>query len=202
MDGKLYRVNTPEFANVATSSTPDLGVWHCPFGHLNHDYINRLAKKQLVDGMKYSDVSFDKECEACALGKMHKLPSPKKSMNRASKSLELIHTDLCGPMNLDSIGILTFTDDYSRYTTVNFITSKSETLSKFKEYVNMVENSTGQQIKKLSIFQEKKESVQKIRSDNGGEYTSCQFSKFCKDSGFPTNLLILIPLSKMEYLSA
>ena len=87
----------------------------------------------------------------------------------------------------DSIGgskyMLTFMDDYSRYTTVYFITSKSETLSKFKEYVNMVENSTGQEIKKLSIIQEKKESVQKIRSDNGGEYTSCQFSKFCKDRG-------------------
>ena len=187
VDGKLYRVNTPEFANVATSSTPDLGVWHCRFGNLNHDYINRLAKKQLVDGMKYSDVSFDKECEACALGKMHKLPSPKQSMNRASKPLELIHTALCGPMNVDSIGgskyMLTFTDDYSRYTTVYFITSKSKTLSKFKEYINMVENSTDQQIKKLSIIQEKKESVQKIRSDNGGEYTSCQFSKFCKDRG-------------------
>ena len=52
-------------------------------------------------------------------------------------------------MNVDSIGgskyMLTFTEDYSRYTTVYFITSKSETLSKFKEYVNMVENSTGQQ---------------------------------------------------------
>ena len=48
-------------------------VWHCHFGHLNYDYINRLAKKQLVDRTKYSDVSFDKECEACALGKMHKL---------------------------------------------------------------------------------------------------------------------------------
>ena len=67
--------------------------------------------------------------------------------------------------------------------TLQFITSKSETLSKFKEYVNMVENCTGQQIKRLSIFQEKKESVQKIRSDNGGEYTSCQFGKFCKDRG-------------------
>ena len=190
VDGKLCRVNTPEFANVATSSTPDLAVWHFCFGHLNHDYVNQLAKKQLVAGMKYSDVSFDKECEACALGKMYKLPSPKKSMNRASKPLELIYTDLCGPINVDSFGgskyMLTFTDDYSRYTTVYLITSKSETLSKFKEYVNMVENSTGQQLKRLSIFQEKKDSVQKIRSDNSGEYTSCQFSKFCKDRGdFP-----------------
>ena len=84
VDGKLYRVNTSEFANVANSSTPDLGVWHCRFGHLNHDYVKQLAKKQLVDGMKYSDVSFDKEYEACALGKMHKLPFPKQSMNKAS----------------------------------------------------------------------------------------------------------------------
>ena len=206
VDGKLYRVNTPEFANVATSSTPYLGVWHCRFGHLNHDYVNRLAKKQLVDGMKYSDVSFDKECEACALRKMYKLPSPKQSMNRPSKRLQLIHTDLCGPMNVDPIGgskyMLIFTDDYSRYTTVYFITSKSETLSKFKEYVNMVENSTGQQIKRLSIFQEKKESVQKIRSDNGGEYTSCQVSKFCKDRGISHQFTNPYSLSKMEHLSA
>ena len=75
-------------------------MWHCRFRHLNHDYVNRPPKKQLVDGMINSDVSFDKECEACALGKMHKLLSPKQSMNRASKPLELIHTDLCGPMNI------------------------------------------------------------------------------------------------------
>ena len=177
VDGKLYRANTPEFANVTTSSTTDLGVWHCHFGHLSHDYVNRLAKKRLADGIIYSDVSFDREGEACALGKMQKLPSPKQSMNRASKPLELTHTDLCGPMNVASIGgskyMLTFTDDYSRYITVYFITSKSETLFKFKEYVNMIENSTAQQIERLNIFQEKKESVQKIRSDNGGEYTSC-----------------------------
>ena len=36
---------------------------------------------------------------------------------------------------------------------------------------------------KSVLFQEKKKSVQKIRSDNGEEYTSCQFSKFCKDRG-------------------
>ena len=53
VDGTLYGVNTPEFANVTTSSTPDLFVWHCHFGHLNHDYVNRLEKKQLVNGMIY-----------------------------------------------------------------------------------------------------------------------------------------------------
>ena len=40
VDGKSYRVNTPEFANVANSRTPYLGVWHCRFEHLNHVYVN------------------------------------------------------------------------------------------------------------------------------------------------------------------
>lgn len=36
--------------------------------------------------------------------------------------------------------MLTFTDDFSSYTTAYFIKSKSEVLSKFIEYVNSVDN--------------------------------------------------------------
>ena len=33
---KLYRVNTPEFANVSTvSKEPTMRQWHCRYGHLN-----------------------------------------------------------------------------------------------------------------------------------------------------------------------
>ena len=77
--------------------------------------------------------------------------------------------------------MLTFTDDYTRYITFCFITNKAEVMSMFKEYVNMVENRTGLQVKKLSIFQEKENAVLKLRSDNGGEYNSHEFAQFCKD---------------------
>ena len=179
-------VNTLEYAQLsATSSTPSLGLSHCRLRHLNYNNVDCLVKKELVHGMKYSNDSFDKQCEACALGKMHKLPVPKHSLNRASKPLELVHTDVCGAMNVDSIDgskyMLTFTDDYTRYITVYFITSKAEVLSKFKQYVNMVQNRTGLQVKKLSIFQEKENAVLKFRSDNGGEYISHEFARFCKD---------------------
>ena len=101
---------------------------------------------------------------------MHKIPFPKKT----SQALELIHSDLCGPMNVESIGgskyVLTFTDDYTRYVTVYFLKSKSEVLSKFEEYVNMVENATGQR-------------VQNLLTDNGGEYVSQNFRKFCASKG-------------------
>ena len=95
---------------------------------------------------------------------MHRIPFPKQSVKKTSQPLELLHSDLCGPMNVDTIGgskyVLTFTDDYSRYVTVYFIKSKSEVLSKFKEYVNMVENATGLRVRTL-------------RSDNGGDWRIC-----------------------------
>ena len=62
--------------------------------------------------------------------------------------------------------MLTFTEDFSRYTTAYFIKFESEVLSKFMEYVNSVEKHTGHQIMKLNILAE--EDVKVLRSDNGG----------------------------------
>ena len=77
--------------------------------------------------MTVSKDSFGQQCEACALGKMRRVPFQKGSSNRATRPLELVHSDVCGPMNVPSIGgskyMLTFTDDF-RYITVYFITSK------------------------------------------------------------------------------
>ena len=150
-------------------------------------------------GMKISDAASvnvkDENCEACALGKMHRVPFPKQSKNRSSKVLEVIHTDLCGPMQIESMGgsryMLTFTDDYSRYTVVYFLKRKSEVLCKFQEYVNYVENISGCQVKKLNIIT--------VRSDNGGEYVSNNFEKYCTEKGISrqfTNTLTV--LSRME----
>jgi transposase InsO family protein len=124
--------------------------------------------------MKYTKGETNQECEACTRAKMHRIPVPKQSSNRMTQPLELIHSDVCGPMNTDSIGgskyILTFTDDYTRYVTVNFLKNKSEVYEKFQEYVSMVENFTGLKVKTL-------------RTDNGGEYVSNDFSKYCVNKG-------------------
>ena len=133
LEGTLHQVNTEEHASIATSTKPNLGTWHCRFGHLNFDYIDKLVKKGLVDGMTVSKDSFNQQCEACALGKMHLVPFQKGSSNRATRPLELIHNDVCHLMNVPSIGgskyMLTFTDDFTRYITVYFITKNSRSLS-------------------------------------------------------------------------
>ena len=56
-------------------------------------------------------------CEPCLEGKMTKRPFSAKGI-RAIIPLELVHTDVCGPINVQDRGgyeyFITFTDDYSR----------------------------------------------------------------------------------------
>ena len=187
LSDKLYTVNTIEYAQVSkTDSARSLEVWHCRLGHLNYTYVNQLVKKEMVDGLNCDvETQPQKECEACVLGKMQKKSFPKQSQHRATRPYEIVHSDVCGPMQVESKGgskyMLTFTDDYSRYTTVYFLKSKSEVLSKFQEFVNSVEKHTGHQITKLNILAE--DDVKVLRSDNGGEYTSNNFAKFCGEKG-------------------
>ena len=61
----------------------------------------------------------------------------------ASKALGLIHSDVCGPMNISFRGgysyFITFTDDLSRYRYVYLIKHKSESFEMFKQFYNEVE---------------------------------------------------------------
>ena len=129
-NSNLYVINTePDFANVA-SSKASLEVWHCRFGHINYEYVNELSQKKMVVGMNCSKEDTSQQCEACAKAKMHRVPVPKASRNRSSRPLQLVHSDVCGPMNMNSIGgskyILSFTDDYTKYVMVYFLKNKSE----------------------------------------------------------------------------
>ena len=119
--------------------------------------------------------SFDYEsfevCESCLLGKMTKAPFTGQG-ERASDVLGLIHSDVCGPLNRPARGgfyyFVTFTDDFSRYGYVYLMKHKSETLEKFKEFRNEVENQLGKKVKA-------------IRSDRGGEYLSLEFDDYLKE---------------------
>lgn len=55
-------------------------------------------------------------CEECVIGKQHRDPFSKGKAWRARKLLELVHSDICGPINQVSIGkkkkyFISFTDD-------------------------------------------------------------------------------------------
>ena len=85
---------------------------------------------------------------------------------RAKEVLDLVHTDLCGPMSTSARRgyeyFITFIDDYSRHGYIYQMRHKSEAFDKFKEFKADVENHRGRSIKSL-------------RSDRGGKYLLVEF---------------------------
>jgi hypothetical protein len=77
------------------------------------------------------------QCESSLVGK-HKRTSFSQSSTQAKQHLELVHTDLCGPMPTNSIGgsiyFLTFIDEFSMKIWIYFLRHKSVTFAKFKEF--------------------------------------------------------------------
>ena len=71
--------------------------------------------------------------------------------NRATKKLELIHTNVCRPMSIQARGkyeyFITFTNDYSRYGYVYLMHHKSKAFEKFREYKTKVKKQLGIHIK-------------------------------------------------------
>ena len=88
--------------------------------------------------------------------------------------LGMIHSDISGPMPITSMNgsryILTFIDDFSRYTWVFFIKKKSEVCEKFIDLKVLIENAYGKKIKILRYY-------------NGGEYVSNELLHICSQSG-------------------
>jgi hypothetical protein len=117
-------------------------------------------------------------CKGCAQGKNIKNPFP-KSESKSEGVLELIHSDVCGPMPSTSLSgyvyYVSFIDDYSRKTLVYFLKSKDELFGKFKEFKALIENISERKIEILKI-------------DNGGEYTSNEFVRFSRDAGIKREL--------------
>ncbi|MCO5595626.1 hypothetical protein L7F22_049671 [Adiantum nelumboides] len=111
-------------------------MWHYRLGHINGHTLQRMAKHGLCSGLPPNLSSIDL-CEGCIMGKAsHK--SFHRSQSRSSQLNQLVHSDLCGPMESASITgslyFLTFINDFSRYTTLYFLKQKSQVLTCFKEY--------------------------------------------------------------------
>ncbi len=140
-----------EYINVAKEE-PDIHLWHCRFGHLGMENMSKLINGKMVAGINDArDNGTNSACESCVMGKQHRTPYPKGIIPyRASEPFEIVHSDVCGPMHVNSFGnsryFVTFIDDYSRFTHVYFIKTKDEVLEKFKEFVNYATNITGKKL--------------------------------------------------------
>ena len=137
-------------------------LWHYRLGHIGVKRMKKLHADGLLELVDYESVD---ACEPCLMGKMTKTLFF-GTMERATDLLEIIHTDVCDPMNIEAHDryhyFLIFTDDLSRYEYIYLMKHKSETFEKFKEFQSEVENHRNKKIKFL-------------RSDHRDKYLSYEF---------------------------
>ncbi|MGH7240582.1 MAG: reverse transcriptase domain-containing protein, partial [Candidatus Saccharimonadales bacterium] len=155
----------------------DIVLWHKRLGHLNLDSMKTLVSRQLVTDFALDDATHESrvtDCEACIKGKTHRKPMPYAATHHSTRVLQLVHSDVCGPINTATLGgakyFVTFIDDYSRYVVVKLMKSKGEVLDHFRLYKAWAENVTG---KCITVF----------RTDGGGEYFSKAFDQLLGQSG-------------------
>jgi transposase InsO family protein len=159
---------------------------HARLGHLNTRAIQLMHDKRMAHGVELPNSGSPddvKQCVGCIVGKAHRLPFPAQASHRSQRPLQLVHSDICGPVVVEhglSNGkqlankwyLLTFVDDYSRQLWVQLIADKTgdTVLRQFRQYKLWAEKYCGFDIKA-------------IRTDGGGEYVNEQFSTYLHTMG-------------------
>jgi hypothetical protein len=179
----LYRiVSVPKHSANIVGTGRTINELHRALGHVSQTAVLDAVKKGLIEGVDLDTTSKPVFCEACTQAKATRQPFPNESKNRARTYGELVHTDLWGPAQTASIMgrlyYISFTDDYSRETKVEFLKRKSEALTAFKQYEAYVSR------------QHPGAHLRKIRSDRGGEYLSAEFDQHLKNQGIQRQLTV------------
>jgi hypothetical protein len=112
-------------------------LWHLRLGHLGNDNLKKMLSKEMVRGFKPM-VRFEGThpvCEGCMKGRQSREAFP-DAEHRGRDLLELVHSDVCGPITPKSNGgnryYLTFVDDFSRKSWVYLMREKKEVFRYFK----------------------------------------------------------------------
>lgn len=146
----------------------DVKTRHEIMGHCNVDDVLKLPK--VVEGMKITG-NAKLDCNVCTQGKFTNTRS-RKPDPKATKILELVHTDLAGPIEPTSHEghkyAVSFIDDFSSAVSVYFLKNKSDTTVATEKFLaDTAPYGT----------------VKCIRSDNGTEYTGKEFQSLLRERG-------------------
>ena len=107
------------------------------------------------------------------------------SVSRKECVLDLVHSDVCSMLTRSmgsALYFVLFVDDHSRKILVQLLRSKDEAFAVFKRFHAFVTTQTGRKLKCL-------------RTDNGSEFTSSEFNKFCENLDIKRELTVPYSLS-------
>ena len=161
-------------ANVAEKEE-NMELWHQRLGHVGEDALKTMQKTQMVKGLeKDLQGTVKGACQGCKEGKQHREPFPAEEEEIIREKLELVQSDIKGPLSPDCHGgykyFITFIDVATRRHWVYLLTHKSEAFETFKFWKAEVERQSGMKVKAF-------------RSDQGGEYSSKEFKSHLRQCG-------------------
>jgi transposase InsO family protein len=178
-EGLFHVFTIPRMETTATvgalrlTTTTERGrLWHDRLGHLNAQQMEQLHSGRLID----SKVDNEFSCDSCQAGKSHRAAMPTAATHRSTRPLQLVHSDICGPINVQSLGgvryLLTFVDDFSRYIAIYLTQGRTgrDVLDCFRDYKTWAETTTGN-------------TVVALRTDGAAEYVHGVFNDFIVEHG-------------------
>nr|GEU33305.1 hypothetical protein [Tanacetum cinerariifolium] len=151
---RLYKIELDEARSmclIAQISDPTW-LWHARLGHLNFGALKTMSDKNIVEAMPKMVIPLQL-CEGCLVGKQTRNSYPTQTTYRASKRLELVHGDLCGPITpptpTGNRYFMLLVDDYSSVMWVYLLKAKDEALEVLKNFRKKVETETREKVKVL-----------------------------------------------------
>ena len=169
MKGKLYELDVPSPSIESSLICNDLTIRHRRLAPLQTSTIIYMVNSQAVIGISLRKAVKTKlKCTGCMLGKGHRAPIPRTTSSKTTRFLELVQSDVDGPIEVLSLGgpryFATFINDYyvdqerrwsglfgntidfmdrlERWKTLYTMKQKSEALECFKKYRRFAEKHT------------------------------------------------------------
>lgn len=163
-----------------TSNKNDIVDWHRKLGHIGVQNLIKLTT--MSEGIKIPNEQkeLNSACEICLKAKQTRFPF-KTVRTRATRPLEIVHTDVCGPIEPSTWNnkkyFVSFLDDYTHFVMIYLIEGKHEVKNVIQEYAKEVEA-------KFNL------KISKIRCDNGKEYKNEEIKNWCRRKGIILDLTI------------
>ena len=142
-EGGLYKLKgQPKKALVHDSVEPN-ELWN---RRLTHVYYRALPlASKAIEGLIEIQEKHEGPYKVCVKGKNTKKTFP-SSESKAKGILEIIHSNVCGPMSSSSLSgyvyYVSFIDDFSRKTSIYLLNNKDEVFNKFKQFKALIKNHT------------------------------------------------------------
>lgn len=178
--GQLYVADVNNVSMVMLTKNDHT---HARLGHMNFNSIERLAKYNAIQNLNLMTSEPSTSCAACQMGKSS-VNQVKKYTSRvpASRLLQRVHADLCGPINIQNNHlqflncydspkyISVIIDEFSRKIFVQILSHKSLAYDHITNFIKQAEAL-------------KQTTLQEFCSDNGTEYKNNRLSEYFKSKG-------------------